>query len=427
MDPAERLHRNSFYANGSKFLHNEFGDYLIDEYKICLINEGLHVYSNGIYTPKLIDQTMIAEVPEIKEAQRKEVKAYLRNSPNTPVRKVTRPELIPLRSQVYDIANDCFLDYSPELVFLNRFPWDYDPKAPATEAVDNLLTTITDRGDGKPDVEVYTLLLQAIGSVLFRQNRYRASFMLYGPSGNNGKSTLLNMITQFAGEENVSYLSLQDTCDRFRGAMIYGKAANIGDDIPGKLIDDSSVYKKLVTGEVVIGEQKHMDPIAYRSYAKFFFAANTLPPVSDKSRAFFSRLMVIPLKHDFTKDGDVDLKDREWTEADMTYLMRLAIDYGLKSVIKSGHFIVPDAVKRITNEYETENNPVLGFVEERSDAIDGNFRDTVYHEFTIWCKDNGIQHVMKRDTFVHEMKARAGYTLVQKWHEGKNLKQFVKS
>ena len=152
--------------------------------------------------------------------------------------------------------------------------------------------------------------------------------------------------------------------------MIYGKAANIGDDIPDKLLDDSSIYKKLVTGEVVIAEQKNMDPIPFRSYAKFFFAANSLPPVSDKSRAFFSRIMVIPLKHDFSKDGDVKLKDRVWTKKDMTYLMKLAIEYGLKGVIQAGHFTTPDAVKLLVNEYEMENNPVLGWLDEREKRID---------------------------------------------------------
>ena len=407
-DVAERMHRNSYFDK-SRFLHNEFGDTLIDKYHICLINEGLHVYSNGIYTPKLLEQIMIDELPDINKNQRSEVRAYLRNSSQTPIREPSPPELIPLKSKVYDITNDRFLDYAPELVFLNRFPWDYDPEAPRTEAVDHLLTTITDRGDGQPDADVYLLLLQAIGSVLFRQNRYRASFMLYGPSGNNGKSTLLNMITQFVGDQNVSYLSLQDTANRFRGAMIYGKAANIGDDIPDKLLDDSSIYKKLVTGEVVIAEQKNMDPIPFRSYAKFFFAANSLPPVSDKSRAFFSRLMVIPLKHDFSKDGDVDLKDRHWTAADMTYLMRLAIDYGLKTVIKNGRFIMPDAVKALVNEYEMENNPVLGWLDEHRMRIDGEDTDDIYQDFYHWCLNAGHRNVISKKRFSRELNVRAGY------------------
>ena len=408
MTSDERLYRNSFFDK-TRFLHNEFGDELVKRYHICLINEGLHVYSNGIYTPKLLEQVMIDELPDINKNQRSEVRAYLRNSSNTPIREPSPPELIPLKSKVYDIANDRFLDYSPELVFLNRFPWDYDPNAPKSEAVDKLLMTITDRGDGQPDLDVYQLLLQAIGSVLFRQNRYRASFMLYGPSGNNGKSTLLNMITQFIGEQNVSYLSLQDTANRFRGAMIYGKAANIGDDIPDKLLDDSSIYKKLVTGEVVIAEQKNMDPIPFRSYAKFFFAANSLPPVSDKSRAFFSRIMVIPLKHDFSKDGDVKLKDRVWTKKDMTYLMKLAIEYGLKGVIQAGHFTTPDAVKLLVNEYEMENNPVLGWLDEREKRIDGLPTSEVYADFYDWCIKAGHRNVISKKRFSRELNVRAGY------------------
>lgn len=67
--------------------------------------------------------------------------------------------------------------------------------------------------------------------------------MLYGPNGSNGKSTLLNMITRLLGRENASFLSLQDTAERFRLIEVYGKAANIGDDIPNSYLPDSSVFK----------------------------------------------------------------------------------------------------------------------------------------------------------------------------------------
>ena len=386
-----------FFDHNGKFLHNVFGKYLIDEYHVCLINGGLHVYDGQIYSAANLDEVMISILDDITERRCKEVRHYLANCPETPRPKLAPPELIPLKSKVYDIANDRFLDYSPDLVFLNRFPWDYDPNAPKSEKIMKLIYDVSDH-----DIEVFELILEAIGSTLFRENRYRASFMLYGPSGNNGKSTLLNMITQFIGEQNVSYLSLQDTADKYRGTMIYGKAANIGDDIPDQLLKDSSIYKKLVTGEVIVGERKYADPVAFRPYAKLFFAANSLPPVSDRSRAFFSRLMVIPLEHDFSQDGDRSLKDYHWSEADMLYLMKEAIA-ALKRVIKAETFIMPTTVKELINEYEMENNPVLGFLNEYDKRIEGQSAADVYARFGQWCASAGHRYLIGRTKFSREL------------------------
>ena len=112
-------------------------------------------------------------------------------------------------------------------VFLNRFPYDYKPNAPICESITGTISRIAGG-----DQEVIDLLYEAIGNCFYMLNSFRGAVMLYGPNGSNGKSTLLNMITRLLGRENASFLSLQDTAERFRLIEVYGKAANIGDDIP---------------------------------------------------------------------------------------------------------------------------------------------------------------------------------------------------
>lgn len=170
------------------------------------------------------------------------------------------------------------------------------------------------------------------------------------------------MITQLLGRENASYLSLQDTAERFRLVEVYGKAANIGDDIPSTYLPESSIFKKLVTGEMVTAEKKGQDPFSFKPYAKMFFAMNGLPPVSDKSRAFFSRILLIPLNQDFSKDGtrDVSLKDRAWTQQEMECLTRLAVE-GLKRLLAQGDFTRPECVKQAVAEYEAETTRSRSF------------------------------------------------------------------
>ena len=239
-----------------------------------------------------------------------------------------------------------------------------------------------------------SLLYEAIGNCFYLINSFRGAVALYG-KGSNGKSTLLNIIIQLLGPENVSALSLQDTAERFRLSQIYGKAANVGDDISGAYLPDTSTFKKLVTGEYVTAEKKGQDPFQFRSFAKIFFAMNELPRANDKSKGFFGRLLIVPLTQDFSQNGkrDVGMKDRTWTRAEMEYLTRLAVE-GLKRLIQQGDFTRPQSVVDAVAVYEAENNPVKMFLEEYGESfgsIEGRPREVVYSEYCFWCVKNGFK------------------------------------
>lgn len=393
------------FFDGKRFLHNVMGDYLIKVHGVCKINGAVHIYDNGIYKPgeEILHGFMIQLVSELTDARRKEVYKYIKVNPNTPEKQLSPPYLIPFATRIYDVQNDRFLDYTPDHVFLNRFPYDYKPDAPICDTVTGTISQIAGN-----DPEVVNLLYEAMGNCFYLLNSFRGAVMLYGRSGNNGKSTLLNMITQLLGKENASYLSLQDTAERFRLVEVYGKAANIGDDIPSAYLPESSIFKKLVTGEMVTAEKKGQDPFSFKPYAKMFFAMNGLPPVSDKSKAFFSRILLIPLNQDFSKSGkkDVRLKDRKWTQREMECLTWLAVD-GLKRLLAQGDFTRPECVQRAVDEYEAENNPIREFLEETGD-ITGKSTQEIYYKYQNWCYDSGHKNQMTRKKFTREVCIESG-------------------
>ena len=391
------------FFEGRKFLHNVMGDYLMEKYGVCKINGSIHIYDNGIYRQgeEALHGYMLQLIPTLTDARRKEVYKYIKVNLKTPVKQVSPPHLIPFATKIYDLQNDRFLDYGPEYVFLNRFPYDYKPEAPVCETVTGVISRIAGG-----DQEIIDLLYEAMGNCFYLLNSYRGAIMLYGPNGNNGKSTLLNLISQLVGMENASFLSLQDTAERFKLIGLYGKAVNIGDDISSNYIPDTERFKMLVTGGTVSAEHKGQDPVHFKPYAKLFFALNGLPPVSDKSKAYFSRVLLIPLTQDFSKNKDVTLKDKQWSQEGMEYLTRLAID-GLKRLINQGDFTRPECVVEALADYEAENNPVNGFLEEYG-KIDGKPTELVYYDFCRWCERNGHRNVPTRTRFTREVTQQTG-------------------
>ena len=383
------------FFEGRKFLHNVMGDYLMEKYGVCKINGSIHIYDNGIYRQgeEALHGYMLQLIPTLTDARRKEVYKYIKVNLKTPVKQVSPPHLIPFATKIYDLQNDRFLDYGPEYVFLNRFP--------VCETVTGVISRIAGG-----DQEIIDLLYEAMGNCFYLLNSYRGAIMLYGPNGNNGKSTLLNLISQLVGMENASFLSLQDTAERFKLIGLYGKAVNIGDDISSNYIPDTERFKMLVTGGTVSAEHKGQDPVHFKPYAKLFFALNGLPPVSDKSKAYFSRVLLIPLTQDFSKNKDVTLKDKQWSQEEMEYLTRLAID-GLKRLINQGDFTRPECVVEALADYEAENNPVNGFLEEYG-KIDGKPTELVYYDFCRWCERNGHRNVPTRTRFTREVTQQTG-------------------
>ena len=401
------------FFSGKTFLHNVMGDYLVKKYGVCKINDTVHIYDNGIYRPgeEILHGYMLRLIPTLSDTRRREVFKYIKVSLDTPVKEVAAPRFIPFRSKVYDLETDSFLNYSPEMVFLNRFPYDYKPDAPVNQHIFSILSEIACN-----DPEVINLILEAFGNCFYLLNAFRGSVMLYGQSGSNGKSTLLNMLAQMVGRENASFLSLQDTAERFRLIEIYGKAVNIGDDIPSSYIPDSSKFKKLVTGETVTGEHKGQDPVSFKPYAKMFFAMNELPKVSDKSRAFFSRILLIPLNNDFSRSGkrDISLKDRSWTQEEMECLTMLSMS-GLKRLIQNGDFTRPPCVVEALKRYEEDSNPVIGFLNETG-SLEGEPTQKAYFDFQHWCENNGHKNIFTRTKFTQEVNRLEGYITEPKRH-----------
>ena len=77
---------------------------------------------------------------------------------------------------------------------------------------------------------IRALLCEAVGYCFYRRNELRKAFILTGEK-QNGKSTYLSLITSLLGRENVTSLDLGELGQRFKPAELFGKLANVGDDI----------------------------------------------------------------------------------------------------------------------------------------------------------------------------------------------------
>ena len=408
------------------FLHDVFANTLKNNCHIVKIDSQLHFYHGGVYIAgkQLIEHEMLKMYPRIKRNQRTEVYDYL----NIMIQETTdyaTANLIAFRNGIYNIKTDELLPFSPDYIITNQIPWDYNPNA-YDKGVDEVLGNIACH-----DPQIRALLEEMAGYSFYRRNQIGKAFVLVGEN-NNGKSTLLDMITAMLDKKNVSGLDLADLNHNFRASEIVGKLANIGDDISGEYIPDTGNFKKIVTGSPVTVERKNQDPITYVSEVKLLFSANNVPRLGKgkDAAAIKRRLLIIPLLAYFDpKDPSYKpyIIDELTAQPAMEYLVQLGIA-GLKRVLKNKGFTESDKVNKSIDEYEEMTNPILGFfkqVEEGEVKVENEPTALVYKHYTLYCNSNSLGAVSNVE-FSRQLVKKFNLETKPKKIDGKSTRVFVK-
>lgn len=413
--------KESFYT-GRTFNFDVFATFLKNTYRIIRIDGQLHYYKDGIYIKGMreLEHLMIKHIPNLNQAKRREVLAYLDalildNTPMAPA------HLIAFRNGILNVGTMELLEYSPSVVLVNKIDWDYNPNA-YDELVDKTLDKISCNNK-----EIRANLEETVGYCLFRRNELGKAVILTG-EGSNGKSTYLKMIQAVLGDDNISALDLKEIGDRFSTVMIYQKLANIGDDISGEYIPDTAVFRKVVTGDTITAEQKGQPKFEFKPYCKLIFSSNNIPRLGKGNdfSAVKRRLIIIPFNAKFSKD-DPDfvpyIIDELKAQTAIEYFIVLAIE-GLKRVLANKAFTESVLGGKELATYENMVDTVKGFLEEYklNNFINQPVKD-VHRAYEIYCEDNKLTAI-GRNFFVTRIKKITDLKVKQQRVNGKRIQVF---
>lgn len=415
---------------GSTFLFDKFAVYMKNTAHVVKINGQLHIYKDGIYTNgyKEIESDMIQYIPNLKKMQRREVLDYMELIVEE--KEQLDANLIAFNNGIYDLVTGELKPFSTDIVITNKIPWDYNPDA-YFELADKTLNKLA-----CDDAAIRALLEECIGYCFYRRNELGKAFILTGDK-NNGKSTFLDIVKTILGDKNISALDLKELGDRFNTSMMFGKMANIGDDIGDDFLQGSqvSIFKKIVTGNRIKAERKGQDPFEFNPFIKLLFSANDIPRMKDKTGAVLRRLVIIPFNARFSKylpdgvtiDPDFDpfIKYKLIQKESIEYLIKLGVE-GLKRVITNNEFTKSEKVQGQLDEYEEENNPIIAFIADCGvDMIENEPTADVYKRYQVFCAENSMQP-MSNIVFSKQINKRLGFKVIQKKLNNVNRKIFVK-
>lgn len=429
----EDFNRFDMMSDRGQLLVGRFSDFLINRYNIITIDGHIHMYKDGVYVDgeKVIEQAMLEYFPEITQQKRRETLSQIILKAREYDGCDQFKNLIAFSNGVYDIAAEKFKDFSIDYIIPNRIPWPYNPEAYSKD-VDAMLNRISCNDD-----EIRAIIEEMIGYCMYRSLEKGIAFVLVG-GASNGKSILQSILIHLLGRKNISSTDLAEfSTDRFATADLYGKLANIADDISGEYISNPSEFKSLTTGEHVRAQRKFGQPFEFDPYATMIFSANRIPRVKDADGGVRRRMKIIPFMRVFKKtdpdyDGGIKTRilygtDECSAEESMSYLINLGLA-GLKRALEDGFTESKKCINAV-EEYDKECNPILEWCEEyleEKETFEGKRREDVYDSYTLWADRSG-QKPLSQIMFVKYIKEKYGLEVVPKYHPGIGTKRtFIK-
>jgi putative DNA primase/helicase len=309
--------------------YDDIADYVIKANAIITLNDVHWVYDKGLglYRPNDndIESTILKILEECGYSQKNPIKHASQETMHRISSKTTLKECpfdhdqrtILVKNGVLDLETRALLPFSPAYGFTRNLNVTYDPDANSTPIRAYLNSLVATERD-------VALLLQMVAQAI-TQAQIKKSYICYNKSGNNGKSTYLNLVRDFLGPSKVSSLSLQDICKGgFRTANIEGKWANIYPDLPKETIWDDSTFKAITGNDTIPVERKYEQAHDYANNAPFMFGTNEFPTINTSSNAFYNRFYLIEFPNQFPVDPKFN--EKLFTEINKSALLNLVLE-----------------------------------------------------------------------------------------------------
>ena len=412
-----------FFSTKGVFYHETFAKHLKQAYHIKRINGRLHIYIDGVYISdySLIEHQMTKLIFNLSKSKRKETLDYLEL---LCVEEDYRPSVnyICFNNGLLSLKDFTLTSFNPDIIITNKINHNYNVNA-KSEIIDAIMNNITVN-----DNELKSLLYQMVGYTMFPRNNLGKAFILTG-DGSNGKSTFLKIIRIMLGSKNYSSLDLKYLGDRFSTVMILNKLANLADDIDDSFIEDTSLFKKIVTGETITGEYKGQQRFDFDPYCKIICSTNAIPRFGKgkDSKAISRRIMIIPFNADFSESKDKFIEDKMLEEESIEYFILNAVN-SLKKLLTDKDFIIPESVKKENESFARENDPILDYFDSKDEdywKFDKKLINEVYVDYCSYCVDNGYKELGRKGFVNRFLKRFKEYENKQFMEKGVRDRYFV--
>lgn len=235
---------------------------------------------------------------------------------------------------------------------------------------------------------------ELMGYLLIPETVAEKAFILYGP-GRTGKSTFLKLIEHILGKKNISNVALQDLFQQFKPSLLFGRLANIYADLPNKALQDTGIFKTLVSGDTIVAEEKFRSPFSFSNKARLLFSCNELPAnYVDRTDGFYRRLIILPFLRQ-VEESKIDTALHSKLQNETDGIVRWAL-VGLKRLMANNYqFTKSETTEKLLFEYKKQSNNVIWYVSEfcelKVDSVE--YSQNLYQNYKKTCLESNMQPI----------------------------------
>ncbi|QTB29065.1 phage/plasmid primase, P4 family [Lysinibacillus sphaericus] len=392
-------------GNGTiSFIHHVLAKEVLKKYSIVRYpnpHSDLYYFNSkkGIYeqdkSGRQINGIIRSFDDDLKNSQIREVYHYIQDM--SPVINRVNENYIALENGLLNLKSFQLEAFNSKVFVLQKVGVRYDPNA-YDQFVESTLHKVT-KGH-EPSIKN---IKEMFGCVLYPGLLVPKMFYLYGRSAHNGKSSILNMIHYTFNRDggNISAVPPQKLASNtFAGASLYGKLANVVDDQPDQVIEDSGTLKTVITGGYIEIEKKGKDSETVKMSTVMITASNFFPNFRESGAQINRRLHIIPFEHNFSLDKeclpDGESLERISSDSAREYVLKLAVD-ALKEMLshsKSEKLTENDKSLETAKAFAEHNDPMADYFFEHDEEYFNEMPGArVLAEYEEWCRDNRVQAI----------------------------------
>jgi putative DNA primase/helicase len=293
--------------------------------------------------------------------------------------------LLNVENGTLDLRTGKLGDHRRENLITKLAPVEYDPDALAPRFAAFLRQVFDDE-------DVIAFVRRFAGYSLTGSTEERALAILYG-LGKNGKSTLVELLKQAAGDYTTSTDTETILAKRHQGvgndvAALKGARFVAAAEVEqGRVLAESKV-KQLTGSDTVTARFLYSEPFDFKPEFKLWLSTNNKPVIRGTDDAIWDRIRLIPFTRRFegaNADSRLPEKLREELPGVLAWMVRGCLEWRKDGLGE------PEQVAAATEDYRGEMDTLAAFFEDRC-VIHANASagaTPLYNAYRQWCDEGG--------------------------------------
>lgn len=259
------------------------------------------------------------------------------------------------------------------------------------------------------DRDLIRYVQKAVGYSLTGKTTEQCAFFLFG-TGNNGKSTFLDVVRDIAGEYAMNIqpetIMIRTATAAANSDIARLKGARLVTSVePNEGVRINEGLLKQLTGEDTVTARKlYANEFEFKPEFKLWMATNHKPIIRGTDTGIWRRIHMIP----FTVSIPEEKKDKELKfklQSEYPAILQWAVEGCL--LWQSEGLEMPRAVREMCKEYRREMDVISAFIDDKCDVAEGNFvkASQLFAAYAAWCEENN-EYKFSNTKFGVEMTKR---------------------